>query len=381
MVRQFRRIPRIALPKMALLLIINILLLIANPTYAENSDPANPISKDNNLESKLQSPLENSQINSIKASAASSEGSSSDALNITPQSTGVFNPQGLNTSNTNIKNDPKQNTKDASNTDNTIQYSKDPSLDSKILSNNSDKSNENNPNTPNNTQYFTDPSLDHSLDNKNLNTTNLIYTSKNLNKENIPLTNQEQASIYYNQGLTALDNNQEIEATSAFKKALHQEPKYHKARIQLVQIYQKIGWHDENEKLLLEGLELAPQHSDFIKNLALLYQQTGRMRKSLSILLTMPENNIYQTDYLALLALAYLNTEHPDLAVNYYKKLLSINSNNSLWYLGLGIALEASGNYSNAIANLNKAKKIGRLNYETVDYINNRIAIMENYQS
>lgn len=219
------------------------------------------------------------------------------------------------------------------------------------------------------------------------NTPKPIATSNNDNKhatntvakEILPLTQQDQAIIYYNKGLESMNRNQEIEATTFFKKALNEYPRHHKSRMQLVQLYQKIGWTDEVEKLLQTGLDIDPEHGDFIKNLAMLYQQKGQMRKSLSVLLTMPDSHVTQVDYLALLALAYLNADQSGMAEKYYQQLLSVNKENSIWWLGLAIAEDSSGKYKNAIDSFNQAKTLGRFNTEILDYINNKIEEIKQY--
>ena len=198
-------------------------------------------------------------------------------------------------------------------------------------------------------------------------------------KETLPLTPQDHAIVYYNKGIEALAHNQEIEATTFFKKSLSEYPKYHKSRMQLVQLYQKVGWTDEIEKLLITGLDLDPEHSDFIKNLAMLYQQKGQMRKALSILLTMPDVFSGQADYLSLLALAYLNSDQADMAEKYYQQLLSLNKENAIWWLGLAVAQNANGNYKHALDSFNQAKTLGRFNTETLDYIHNKTEEIKQY--
>lgn len=204
-------------------------------------------------------------------------------------------------------------------------------------------------------------------------------TTPSVIKETVPLNLEESSRINYQKGLEALNTNQEIEAATLFKKALIDFSRNHKARIQLVTLYQKIGWTSETEQLLIEGLDLVPDHLDFIKYLGKHYQQTGQMRKSLSILLSMPDAGSKQIDYLALLALAYLNTEQSEVAEKYYRQLLILNKNNPAWYLGLALCQESNGVYMQSIDNLIKAKNIGRFNNETLDYINNKIQQLQNY--
>lgn len=205
-------------------------------------------------------------------------------------------------------------------------------------------------------------------------------TSVTIIKKELPLTPQDQAIIYYNKGIEALNNHQEIEATTFFKKSLTEYPKHHKSRMQLIQLYQKVGWTDEIEKLLIAGLDLEPEHSDFIKNLAMLYQQKGQMRKSLSILLSMPDPFSKQPDYLALLALAYLNANQADMAEKYYQQLLMFNKENSIWWLGLAVAQDANGYYKEALNSFNQAKTLGRFNTEILDYIYNKTEDIKQYE-
>ena len=211
---------------------------------------------------------------------------------------------------------------------------------------------------------------------------NISATSNVANtiKEEVPLSAQDQAIIDYNRGVELLKKSQEVEAIVLFKRVLNELPKYHKARMQLVQIYQKIGWVDEVEKILQTGLDLDPENLDFIKNLAMLYSQKGGHRKALSVLLTMPESSSKQVDYLALLALAYLNIDQSDMAEKYYHQLLTFNKENPVWCLGLAVAEDSSGKYKSAAEHFNQAKNLGRFNAETLDYINNKLEqIKQNY--
>jgi MSHA biogenesis protein MshN len=198
-------------------------------------------------------------------------------------------------------------------------------------------------------------------------------------KEELPLSSEEQASINYAKGIELLKKSQEVEAAVLFKKILEELPKYHKARIQLIQLYQKIGWLDEVEKLLQAGLDLVPDHEDFIKNLAFIYNQKSQPRKALSILLTMPEQNSQQIDYISLLALSYLNVDQADMAEKYYQQLLTFNKENPIWWLGLAVAQDAGGKYKNAITSFNQAKNLSRFNAETLDYINNKLEQIKQY--
>lgn len=205
-------------------------------------------------------------------------------------------------------------------------------------------------------------------------------TSKqNFVKETLPLSLKEQAIINYNKGVELLKNSQEVEAAILFKKVLDVLPKYHKARLQLVQLYNNIGWFDEVEKLLQIGLDLAPQHEDFIKHLAVIYNQKSHARKALAILLTMPQHGTQQVDYLALLALTYLHADQADMAEKHYRQLLEFNKENAIWWLGLAVAEDASCKYKNALESFNKAKDLGRFNSETLEYINNKLEQIKKY--
>ena len=198
-------------------------------------------------------------------------------------------------------------------------------------------------------------------------------------KEELPLSPEEQASINYSKGIELLKKSQEVEAAVLFKKILDDLPKYHKARIQLVQLYQKIGWLDEVEKLLQIGLDFAPEHEDFIKNLAFVYHQKGQPRKALSILLTMSEQNSQQIDYVSLLALTYLNVDQADMAEKYYQQLLTFNKENPIWWLGVALAQDTNGKYKNAVESFNQAKKLSRFSAETLDYIHNKLEQIKQY--
>lgn len=198
-------------------------------------------------------------------------------------------------------------------------------------------------------------------------------------RESLPLSPEQQALVNYKKGLELLKKSQEVEAAILFKKILEEVPKYHKARLQLVELYNKIGWLDEVEKLLQTGLELTPDHEDFIKYLAMVYNQKGHFRKALSVLLTIPEQGVQKIDYLSLLALTYLQADQPDMSEKHYHQLLEFNKENAIWWLGLAVAQDANSKYKNALESFSKAKDLGRFNSETLEYINNKLAQIKKY--
>ena len=67
------------------------------------------------------------------------------------------------------------------------------------------------------------------------------------------------------------------------------------------------------------------------------------------------------------------------MAVKYYQQLLGVNKENPIWWLGLAVSQDSSGNYKNAIDSFNQAKTFGRLNTEILDYINNKIEEIKQY--
>jgi Flp pilus assembly protein TadD len=77
-----------------------------------------------------------------------------------------------------------------------------------------------------------------------------------------------------------------------------------------------------------------------------------------------------------MLAYNYYNLGFYDLAHKHYAQLVRHNSRNSKWWLGLAITQDTIGNSKNAIINYNKAKVIGGLEPEVLNYIEGRISII-----
>jgi tetratricopeptide (TPR) repeat protein len=78
-------------------------------------------------------------------------------------------------------------------------------------------------------------------------------------------------------------------------------------------------------------------------------------------------------EYHAFIAALYQRQGQSNLAASLYKQLLNVKPRNSMWWLGLGVALEAMNDHGQAMEAYSEAENIGGLNPELKAYIETRL--------
>ena len=148
----------------------------------------------------------------------------------------------------------------------------------------------------------------------------------------------------YQRGLQQLQRRDLVGAQQSFNAALQVNPQRLAARLELVSVLQRLG--DERGALALieEGLQLYPDHPDLRKLYAhhLLFSQ--RHREGLDLLERAPLPPVKDDpEYHALRAAIYQELGEYSQAAEVYARLLDQRPRESLWWMGLAIALEQQG--------------------------------------
>ena len=97
----------------------------------------------------------------------------------------------------------------------------------------------------------------------------------------------------------------------------------------------------EAEQVLHDGLKLNPKAAALAMHLARLQVERNALQQALDTLMTSLPYAALQADYQAFVAAVLQRLERHMDAVTHYRAALQITPNSGLWWMGLGISLQA----------------------------------------
>jgi MSHA biogenesis protein MshN len=150
-------------------------------------------------------------------------------------------------------------------------------------------------------------------------------------------------------------------------------PDFFQGRLSLASLLFEQGNTLRAQQLLEVGLQQRPLDPSYIELKARILISQGKSDSALKLLETVSPPLETHSDYHALVAALYQRLGQPQLAAQLYEQLLTLQPDNAVWWMGLGIALENSGKQSQALMAYSKADNSGSLNPELKIYIENRM--------
>lgn len=173
------------------------------------------------------------------------------------------------------------------------------------------------------------------------------------------LTPRQQAAAACQQGYAALRDGRKAEAEALFKQALEHDAGYSEAREALAGLWLAAGRWVEARGLLEEGSRLHPDNARFRFYLSRVRLQQGEAQGALAVL----EEGLSQVqpdgDYLATAAALHQRLGNPVLSAERYQQALALDGRQGAWWLGLAIALEATGKGGDAAQAFRRALETG----------------------
>jgi MSHA biogenesis protein MshN len=194
-----------------------------------------------------------------------------------------------------------------------------------------------------------------------------------ISKQARPVTPRERADIEYRRATAALGQGRNDEAEDALRAALNEDPTYDAARQTLVGILVEQKRVDEAKKLLQDYLAAKPNHLAFAMLLARLQIDRGDNAGAVvTVTRTLPfagENVDFIGFAAALLQRAGRNAE----AAEQYRVALRLRPEAAIWWMGLGMSLQASDHASDALDAYKHALSAGSLSPELQAFVEQRI--------
>jgi len=192
-----------------------------------------------------------------------------------------------------------------------------------------------------------------------------------------PLSAEQQAALAYQDALRLLQSGRPSAAEPRLHAALDSYPAHRAARTTLAGLLINAGRLPEATTVLAAGLALAPTYAPFAKLYARLRIDQGEPGDARAILERAAPAVQDDPEYHALLAALYQRLGLYEQAAQTYRGALQAQPRNGVWWLGLGLALEGTGDRSNALQAYRRAQQSGTLDSEVLRYVESKITAMQ----
>lgn len=188
----------------------------------------------------------------------------------------------------------------------------------------------------------------------------------------VTVTSQQQGENAYKRALVSLQEGRVHDAMAGLEQAVFAYPRHDAARQALVGLLLEARRHEEAMRHLQLGLGLDPKQQQMAMLLARLQiERGGPAVETLMRTLPYAGNN---PDYLAFLAGALQKAQRHREAVEQYQAALRLMPQNGVWWMGMGISLQADKRSTEAVDAYQRAKASGSLSPELVSFVERRLA-------
>lgn len=181
----------------------------------------------------------------------------------------------------------------------------------------------------------------------------------------------------YQEAVESLQNGKVAQAQQSLREVLAQQPRHHKSRQLLTEIYLRTGQTSEAENLLAAGAALDSRYTLFSKLHARLLAQRGDVSGALQILERHLAGADADAEYHALLAALYQRAADHGQAVTAYRTALRLEPGQGVWWMGLAISLEAQQDPGEALRAYRRAQDSGNLAGTALEFVQRKITRLE----
>ena len=190
-----------------------------------------------------------------------------------------------------------------------------------------------------------------------------------------PVTSLQRAEEHYRRAYTLLSRGQVEAGEAALRQALAADAGHDKARELLALVMVRAGRYVEAGELLREGLAIHPGNRQQVQILAQVLDHQGRTAEAVQLLERhRPVEVAVDPDMVALLAAYYRKQKRHAEAADLYRRLTAARPDNGLWWIGLGLSLEALARPEAARKAFRKARATGSLTAPLRKFVAERLA-------
>ncbi len=188
------------------------------------------------------------------------------------------------------------------------------------------------------------------------------------------LTPQQRAENEYREAAVLLQSNRQAEATVMLEQAVKLDPHHAGARQMLIGLLLQTKRQDESVRLAQDGLALDPSQSGLTMILARVQLEQGDLHAALT---TMEQGLPYagtNADYHAFMAALLIRDKRNKEAIEQYTAALTAQPQNGVWWMGIGMALQAENHLPEAREAYTRAKRGNGLTPELQAFVDQRLA-------
>ena len=179
----------------------------------------------------------------------------------------------------------------------------------------------------------------------------------------------------YRRALASLQDGRMVEAIASLQLALRVDPGHDAARQTLVGLLVESGRSDDAVRELQLGLARDPRQPALAMLLARLQIEHGGSGIE-TLMRTLPyagNGTVESAEYHAFLAGALQRQQRQREAVEQYQQALRAAPGNGVWWMGLGISLQADKRNAEALEAFQRARASGGLNADLQAFVERRI--------
>jgi len=186
-------------------------------------------------------------------------------------------------------------------------------------------------------------------------------------------TSRDLAENEYRKAVALLHQGRLAEAQEGFEAALNLYPGYHGARQALVGLLVEAKKLGEAERVLQEGLAQAPAQTGFAMALARLQVDRGDAAQAAATLRKGLDYAQGNADYVAFLAALLQRQGRHEEAIEQFQAALRAKPASGVWWLGLGISLQAANRAADAQDAYRRARAANNLSPELSAFADQRL--------
>lgn len=188
------------------------------------------------------------------------------------------------------------------------------------------------------------------------------------------MTARQRAESEYNRALASLQDGRVGEAMAGFEQAISIEPRHEAARQTLVGLLVEAGRKGPAMRVLQDGLRLDPRQPAMAMLLARLQIEGGTAGID-TLMRTLPyaQGN---GEYHAFLAGALARDERHREAAEQYQAALRGAPGNGVWWMGLGMSLQAEKRTDEAVAAFERARQSSNLTPQLRAFVDRKLELL-----
>ncbi|HWV62636.1 MAG TPA: tetratricopeptide repeat protein, partial [Oxalicibacterium sp.] len=194
-----------------------------------------------------------------------------------------------------------------------------------------------------------------------------------LDKQVRPLTPQQRAENDYRRAAAMAEQGRAAEATALLEHVLQEVPAHIGARQTLIALLLRAGQQDEAMRRAKEGLDIDMRQPGLAMILARLQVEKGAQQTAIATLQNSLPYAADQPDYRAFLAALLQRAGRQKEAVEQYLLAVRAVPQNGIWWMGLGISLQADGRMEEARQAFSRSRETSSLSPELRAFVEQKL--------